>query len=965
MPRVAVDPPTRPQATPVPTVPQSKPAPSSKTTLPPPPAKTPVSSKSQFLAHLLPRKNQSSSSRTAANPWPFNQASATERGSSKQPPKEPPTRSSRTPISHSANTEPVIPNPTVANPVPVYPRELPQSNKTVSRNTGPPVPPKQTASNAAGERLLTEGSNARDLPPSVSKPTASRAAGNNNPGDQVGFPLPTPVPSLPSSSLWPSTQSTYLPKSNFNATQPPLQPEQNPPARLDADLQMKSPIVAQQLSVKSPPKPTPSNVFPIIDSTQAAYSATLIEQTAPRPSTTPKLPVPSADLSLSLIPVETTVDHKLHERFPIQEYQALPEPELSPLFDDRDRLALVRPRAVNPRNPPPVLTKETASAPDKDPSPDATSHKLPSTRSTTASQSQSHSGKSTPTEANKSNAPVHIQWIPPPEAETSSLSSVEEDDIVLPRFTNATSQASAAAGVWTAPQKVALRSGEMSYASQAHNVYVAPQKTSRSNPPTPTEPATLETGDSRTVEPFNGPVNVPAQTVTNAERPVAGAWTTKTIMNNSSAPSTALEIVPRASAKAFENIGPSLKSQEVGRSNGSAVGMTPGAWNTKYINKSTTIFESERTNEPLSGTTVTASGQMSSTMRQALNGNTTVGAWTTKPTQPDQQVSQPFNANTTPKQASRDTTPPSVTPKYQANPAAGSGSNTPSSSQSADHHSNTGSGTSQVARVPISGHPSTPAPNRPTLRQTPPPLSISSTTPDTDSLLTPSSLNSPRSTLLITQPPPPPAPVTIYPPQTPVDKEKSSKNRILDFFRHSKPATTSISYDVWMPPREVTKEKDRSHEERKKESPTMTSQAKATITANTNTNPAVVPTQPQASSRPKTPKVFSPLKLFSKRNRTMSTASIDALDGTTTTVMNSPSSSAPDIVGTPYSPPVRDALLAAQEWRDNAANQLMRNKRPHRPGVTFDCAEDIAPIHMVPSRYKLSRAYYTEEDDDL
>lgn len=82
--RPLTEPSARTQPTPTPAVPHSKPTPVPTSKAPPPSsAKSPVSTRTQFLAHLLTKKNQPSS-RTAANPWPFNQASSTERTSSKQ-----------------------------------------------------------------------------------------------------------------------------------------------------------------------------------------------------------------------------------------------------------------------------------------------------------------------------------------------------------------------------------------------------------------------------------------------------------------------------------------------------------------------------------------------------------------------------------------------------------------------------------------------------------------------------------------------------------------------------------------------------------------------------------------------------------------------------------------------------------------------------------------------------------------
>lgn len=81
--------------------------------------------------------------------------------------------------------------------------------------------------------------------------------------------------------------------------------------------------------------------------------------------------------------------------------------------------------------------------------------------------------------------------------------------------------------------------------------------------------------------------------------------------------------------------------------------------------------------------------------------------------------------------------------------------------------------------------------------------------------------------------------------------------------------------------------------------------------------------------------------------------------------MNSPASSMrADTPGAPPSPPLRDAILATQEWRNKEATELFVSgrKRRHRPGVTFDCPEDIAPADIVPSRLRVTRMLEDDED---
>jgi len=93
----------------------------------------------------------------------------------------------------------------------------------------------------------------------------------------------------------------------------------------------------------------------------------------------------------------------------------------------------------------------------------------------------------------------------------------------------------------------------------------------------------------------------------------------------------------------------------------------------------------------------------------------------------------------------------------------------------------------------------------------------------------------------------------------------------------------------------------------------------------------------------------------------------------TNTVMGSPASSLR--ADGPPSPLLRDAFLATQEWRNKEAMISNGRKRPHRPGVTFDCPDDIPPIDIA-MRPKMQRvgtgrgygsygaSYGTDEEDE-
>ncbi|KIJ44003.1 hypothetical protein M422DRAFT_30567 [Sphaerobolus stellatus SS14] len=285
-----------------------------------------------------------------------------------------------------------------------------------------------------------------------------------------------------------------------------------------------------------------------------------------------------------------------------------------------------------------------------------------------------------------------------------------------------------------------------------------------------------------------------------------------------------------------------------------------------------------------------------------------------------------------------------------------------------------------TTRVPISGHPSTPAPIRPALRPTPPPLSIASTSLETDSLLTPSSLNSPPMDMHLF---PSNSAVTMTPAtpgnSTATEKEKKSKPGFFDFFKSkpSTPAPTSNTtnlngaYDVWLPP---SMQNGRERERMPKDV--------GLGKLNARMNAAALASGMGGGSAPiaipgvgaKSPKFLSPLKLFSRRHRTVSNASLDALDGTTTnTLMNSPASSLrASTPGAPPSPIIRDPFLATEEWRNREAEMSRERKRAHRPGVTFDCPDELAPVEAA-VRPKLMRVQRSstafiqgeEEDEEI
>ncbi|KAJ7740675.1 hypothetical protein DFH07DRAFT_751419 [Mycena maculata] len=113
--------------------------------------------------------------------------------------------------------------------------------------------------------------------------------------------------------------------------------------------------------------------------------------------------------------------------------------------------------------------------------------------------------------------------------------------------------------------------------------------------------------------------------------------------------------------------------------------------------------------------------------------------------------------------------------------------------------------------------------------------------------------------------------------------------------------------------------------------------------------PITVPNPATKISDRKSPNshVFTPFRyLTTKRNRRMSTASMDAVDGTAAsqpnTVMGSPTASMQSSQMPTQSPPRRDPRLATQDWRNQEESEVLARGKPRRmrPGVVFDVAED-------------------------
>ncbi|KAH9951926.1 hypothetical protein B0H21DRAFT_714886 [Amylocystis lapponica] len=103
--------------------------------------------------------------------------------------------------------------------------------------------------------------------------------------------------------------------------------------------------------------------------------------------------------------------------------------------------------------------------------------------------------------------------------------------------------------------------------------------------------------------------------------------------------------------------------------------------------------------------------------------------------------------------------------------------------------------------------------------------------------------------------------------------------------------------------------------------------------------------------------MFTPFRLLSKRHRTVSSASVDAVDGTVAnTVITGADSTRSSTAGRP-SPPLRDPVIAAQEWRNREEAELAGRGtyRRRRPGVVFDVEENAGETQRPPQRISARR----------
>ncbi|KAK0197189.1 hypothetical protein F5146DRAFT_1014451 [Armillaria mellea] len=112
-----------------------------------------------------------------------------------------------------------------------------------------------------------------------------------------------------------------------------------------------------------------------------------------------------------------------------------------------------------------------------------------------------------------------------------------------------------------------------------------------------------------------------------------------------------------------------------------------------------------------------------------------------------------------------------------------------------------------------------------------------------------------------------------------------------------------------------------------------------------------------ANNKSPTKTNFTPFKLLSaasRRHRTVSAASAEAVNGTApNTVVGSPTASMHS--QTPLQvPPARDPMVATREWREQNADSYRKSGKKNRPGVVFEVEEE--PAEDTRPRLRLTRS---------
>ncbi|KAJ7452490.1 hypothetical protein B0H11DRAFT_1742060 [Mycena galericulata] len=178
------------------------------------------------------------------------------------------------------------------------------------------------------------------------------------------------------------------------------------------------------------------------------------------------------------------------------------------------------------------------------------------------------------------------------------------------------------------------------------------------------------------------------------------------------------------------------------------------------------------------------------------------------------------------------------------------------------------------------------------------------------------------------------------------------------------------AFEVWHPP--ATKATDRAPHSSSESVTNPTTPDRKSGSKSKVPPPITIPNPALRISDRKSPnsRVFTPFRyLTNKRNRRISTASMDAVDGTApNTVMGSPTASMQSSQMPTQSPPQRDPRIATQDWRNQEESDVVARGKPRRmrPGVVFDVAED--PLEETkrsrPSRAKKTLPVETTDSSD-
>ncbi|KAF5365641.1 hypothetical protein D9758_003217 [Tetrapyrgos nigripes] len=211
-------------------------------------------------------------------------------------------------------------------------------------------------------------------------------------------------------------------------------------------------------------------------------------------------------------------------------------------------------------------------------------------------------------------------------------------------------------------------------------------------------------------------------------------------------------------------------------------------------------------------------------------------------------------------------------------------------------------------------------------------------------------------------------------PTSTASQQESRKKGLFGIFKSKTAQSQAPQYETWEPPKPPPPTTPVSLDVPSRHRHAQPDMARKRLSSRAKIPPPInvpIPTLATASGGRKSPsKVFTPFRYLSvKRNRTVSAASVEAVNGTApNTVVGSPTASMHSSQPPIQPPPLRDPRLATHEWQQHRFETEWRNGGGHhkvlRPGVVFDVpqepSEDKQNLKYVKTRLRAGQSsrYY-------